>query len=675
MHRTALRPVLALLLLPAALPAAPGELIPEDASLPPLLEREHRVSVLVRDGFSVTRLTQTFENHAGRDLEARWSVALPRGATVAGCSAWIDGREVKGEVVERARAEAIAASERAAGREAGTVARAERRFEVRIAPVRAGAAQQLSLVWYQPLEVDHGIGRYVYPLGAGGHGARAREVFLGAGAQRRARIEVEVRTSLPVEDLATPGWEGAKVEELPGADAATRRVVLEPPAGAALDQDFVLYWRHPQAATPRLSLLPYTPAEGDGYFQLVFDPGLDLTPELASRDWVLVLDVSSSMHGNKLAAMKEAACGLLRALPPGDRFAVVAFHSRPWEAFPQSVATPDRVDEAARAIGRLAANGSTDVLGALELATVLADPARTTGVVLISDGVVTAGSRDTAPLLRRLAERDVRVCTLAVGNEADLALLDRLSEESGGFHLDVSPQDLIEGRVLQARDKLARARLRGVQLQVEGGEVEDLHPAELLALHAGEPLVAFGRYRRPGPVVVRVRAFLGQEPVEWTGQAELPASAPGAPEVARMWALQRVGLLERDGRRREATEVALAHGLVTDRTSILLAGEATLAAHGIARTNAERLRVEAAAQAAPDHGRATPVEVRPPVEGVWYPGPGATPFDGPGSHKRRSSGWSGGGGGGAFGPLGALLALLALGRGRSSEPPRAGRRD
>lgn len=658
--------LLTLLTLPPAL-AAPGELVPLDPSLPPLVEREHHVQVLIRDGFAVTRVEQVFENASGRDLEARWSVSLPPRATVAGCAVWIDGREVAGEVVERQRAEEVHAAERAAGRGAGLVTREERRFELRVAPVRAGAAQRVRLEYYQPLEVDHGIGRYVYALGPGGHGARARELFQGSARVRRARIEVELRTSLAVEDVATPGWEGARLEALPGAGEGLRRVVLEPPAGAPLEEDFVLYWRHPASPQARLERVGWTPPEGDGYFMLTLDPGLELTPELAARDWALVLDVSGSMQGEKLRAACEAAIGLLRALPPADRFEVLAFSDRVRGITRLGAATPDRVEEAVRAIQRLEADGGTDVYAALRHATLQADPTRARGVVLLSDGVVTAGQAQQREFVQLLARADVRVCALAIGNEADLRLLERVTQVSGGFLLQVSPQDLVEGRVLQARDKLARAALRDVRLEVEGGGVWGLEPAALPTLHAGEPLVVCGRYRAPGSARVRVRALCGQTPLEWSCELELPAQASEAPEVARLWALRRVEALEREQteqgqdpvRAREALALALSHQLVTERTAMVLLTSESHAEHGIERHNARRLDAERAAQAAPNHGQAQAVIVQS--------APDAGRVDGPGSYH-RSRGWSfgGGGGGGAFGPLGACLAALVAWAGRRS---------
>lgn len=643
--------------------AATGELVPLDPSLPPLREREHMVRVLIRDGFAVTRVEQVFENGADRDLEARWSVSLPAGATVAGCSVWIDGQEVAGEVVERERAERAREAELAAGREAGLVTREERRFELRIAPVRARSDQRVRLEYYQPLELDHGIGRYVYPLAPGGHGARARELFQGSAAVRRARIEVELRTSLPVEDVATPGWEGARLEMLSGAGPGLRRAVLEPPRGAPLEQDFVLYWRHPTPTQADLQLLAWTPPEGDGYLQLTLDPGLELAPELGSRDWVILLDVSGSMQGEKLRAAQQAAIGLLRAIPPGDRCQVLAFDQRVAELSPLGPASADRVEAAVRALQRVQAGGGTDVYGALEAAVRAADPARTRGVVLLSDGVVTAGVAQQRAFVELLGRADVRVCALAIGNEADLALLERAARVTGGFLLPVSPQDLIEGRVLQARDKLARAALRDVTLELEGGGVWGLEPARVPVLHAGEPLVVCGRYGAPGPVALRLRATVGGQPLEWRGQLTLPETAAGAPELARLWALRRVDALEQaereqepdPARAREALALALSHQLVTARTAMVLLSPTGYQAQGIARENAARLGVERAAQDSPGHGQASPAWVAqtPPAPRV----------DGPGSYH-RSRGWSfgGGGGGGAFGPLGALLAA-ALARG------------
>ena len=56
---------------------AAGLLQPSDGSLPPLEIKDHRVDVVIEDGYAITRVDQVFHNPHGRDLEALYSFPVP----------------------------------------------------------------------------------------------------------------------------------------------------------------------------------------------------------------------------------------------------------------------------------------------------------------------------------------------------------------------------------------------------------------------------------------------------------------------------------------------------------------------------------------------------------------------------------------------------------------------
>ena len=65
--------------------------------------REHDVRVTINNGVAVTRVTQVFHNTESRQVEALYTFPVPKGASVANFSMWINGKEVVGEVLEKKR--------------------------------------------------------------------------------------------------------------------------------------------------------------------------------------------------------------------------------------------------------------------------------------------------------------------------------------------------------------------------------------------------------------------------------------------------------------------------------------------------------------------------------------------------------------------------------------------
>src|SRR6266481_374742 len=100
-------PLLAVLLLGAGTAHGRGLLIPEDKNLPPLAMLNHKVSIAIDDQVAVTKVEQTFRNHTDRPLEATYVFPVPKGASVNQFTMWADGKEVKGELVEAAKAREI----------------------------------------------------------------------------------------------------------------------------------------------------------------------------------------------------------------------------------------------------------------------------------------------------------------------------------------------------------------------------------------------------------------------------------------------------------------------------------------------------------------------------------------------------------------------------------------
>ncbi|MGE0709120.1 MAG: VIT domain-containing protein [Planctomycetota bacterium] len=645
----AARPLLALGLLLAAAPVrAEGELIPSARELAPLGLETHDVRVTICDGVARTEVTQTFFNQHEREIEATYRFPLPRDAALAGCSIWIAGREVQGEVVRRERAERIRQRQQARGREVATAEQEGfRGFQVRVSPIRPRARQQVRLVYYQPLEVDQGIGRYVYPL-APGNTDRARALFEERPVQARVRVGVELRSALPLLDVATPGWPEAKVLSVSGPDARAgdrRRVLLEA-CQARLEHDFVLYWRLAPQREPALRVVAQrAPGAAAGTFLLTLDPGLHDAAQGSAQDWVFLLDVSGSMRGAKLSAASEACVGLLESLAPGDTFRLLSFadrveefggiHSRRAQrsrasggadetehAPERQPVTPESVARAAEWVRALAAGGNTDLYRALRRALDRARGERPAAVVLVTDGVANVGPRSARELDALIARFDVRVFALQLGNEANGPLLDLLARRTGGFRMDVSTADLVEGRVLQARGKLAHPVLRGVEVTVEGAS--DLTPDPLPAVYAGQPLQVFGRYTGHGPRRVRVRGLRAGAPFELEATIELPDATEDYPELERLWALRRIQDLEREvelagGRapEREArlVELALRYGLVTPWTALVVVPDEDRAGYALGDDNARRLAQERAAMRARQQPQA-----QSPVQG-----PPATP--------------------------------------------------
>ncbi|MFN8752683.1 MAG: VWA domain-containing protein, partial [Betaproteobacteria bacterium] len=146
---------------------------------------------------------------------------------------------------------------------------------------------------------------------------------------------------------------------------------------------------------------------------------------------LIVLDRSYSMKGRKLDLAKAATLGALDLLDENHRFGVITFDAQPDMTVPLAPVRSKR--RAEDLISRFTASGQTNIYPALQTAyRVLADQkeVRSRHVILLSDG-------DTQPadfqrLVKRMADNGITVTTVAIGGEADKALLENISKWGNG---------------------------------------------------------------------------------------------------------------------------------------------------------------------------------------------------------------------------------------------------
>ncbi|WVZ95283.1 LOW QUALITY PROTEIN: hypothetical protein U9M48_041068 [Paspalum notatum var. saurae] len=116
----------------------------------------------------------------------------------------------------------------------------------------------------------------------------------------------------------------------------------------------------------------------------------EATAARAPLDLVTVLDVSSSMQGDKLALVKRAMGFLVDSLGPGDRLSFVAFNDYGRRLIPLTRMSEDGKAAAKRAVESLVASGCTAIRDGLDQAAMVLDGRRhknaVASVILLSDG-------------------------------------------------------------------------------------------------------------------------------------------------------------------------------------------------------------------------------------------------------------------------------------------------
>lgn len=631
--------------------SAAGTLTPVGATDSPIQIRNHHVDVLINNGFARTEIQQTFFNPNATDLEAIYAFPIPKEASLSEVTIWNGERELNGEVLPKSDAEQIYENEKRQGNDAGLASQSGYEdFEFRVYPVHAQAEARIRIVYYQPLPIDTGIGRYVYPLEAGGTDDGGASFWNRTEqVEGRFSINVELKSAVPVVDLRAPGYERSMQSEQ--LDSGHYRIEVAQEHGA-LNRDFVLYYRLADDLPGRIEVVPCRlDASKPGTFMMVLTPGLDLKPLSDGADYIYVLDVSGSMK-NKIATLARGVSQALGNMSPNDRFRVVVFNNVARNLVPWTAATPEHVDRAIAAVGALQATGGTNLFDGIARALSGIDAERATSIVLVTDGVTNVGNLDPRSFAQIVQGKDIRVFGFLLGNNANWPLLQVISEASGGFYAGVSNADDISGQILLAKSKITHEAMHDVSVEITGAGVKQTTGDYPGKLYRGQQLVVFGRYESAGNAHVVLKTRISGERKTYQTNFKLPELAADNPEIERLWAMSMgdqvrvardMGDLDANTADAVLRDLGTTFQIVNEQTAMVVLTDEAFANRGVERRNEKRVATERAAQAtrAQNPARDNRVDQQKPVLGTSAP---------------RLTGQ--GGGGGALDPIAAALTLL-----------------
>lgn len=636
--------------------SAAGILTPTGSADQPVEILDHHVDVRITDGFARTVIQQSFSNPNPHAVEAIYAFPVPESSSLSEITIHSGETVLEGEVVPLAEAERIYEEEKSKGNDVGLGSKESyQRYECRVFPVRPGVETRIEVVYYQPLSIDLGVGRYVYPIEEGGTDEAAESFWTRSEKVKRSfSAEVTVRSGYPLDEVRIKGFPGAAVQE----DAQTYRWSFNAPEGT-LNQDLVVYYRLAQDLPGRVDMLSYKPTvAAPGYFMMTLTPGVDLEPLATGADYLFILDLSGSMSG-KISTLIAGLDQTLGRLRPEDRVHIVTFSdkarllTRDWQAL-----TPENVKRLSEQVGGLTVGGSTNLYDGLRLGLTKLDADRATNVVLITDGVTNTGTLDPAMFHQLMKQHDVRLFGFLMGNSANWPLMRTICEASDGFYAAVSNADDVVGKILMAKEKIAYEALLDVDVKIKGVRVNELTQDFGGKVFRGQQLTVFGRYQTGGEAELTMDARKTSGEQRYTTTLDFPEQATDYPELERLWAMsqieqielhQSIGKMKPSEAKDSIRDLGVAYQLVTDETSMIVLADEGFQRHGIERKNQQRIAAEQAAQTQRQSAYANATSTGAPLKS---PRVDKSPmFD-------QKAPRIGSGGGGAFGL--ETLVLLAL---------------
>ncbi|MHC4591474.1 MAG: VIT and vWA domain-containing protein [Planctomycetota bacterium] len=592
---------------------ATGIMVPKERELPPLAIKSHRVNVRIEGSVATTRLSEEFLNSTNRRLEATYIFPVPREAALTDFAMYINGKRQSGEVVEADRARQIYQDIVRRLRDPGLLEYLDSGLlRMRVFPIEPNSVTEVEVTYTHPLPFESGVYEYTFPLKTGHKASRVLEDFT---------LAVDIASKQPIKNVYSPTHDiGVTRKDDYHALAGFEQ------AAVRLDTDFTVFYTVSREDFG-LSLLTHRRKGEDGYFALMISPRVELDEsKVMAKDVCFVIDTSGSMQEeNRIESARQAVKFCLKALNPGDRFALITF-STGVEVFGEGLteATPEAVEAAIAHVEKLEARGGTDLCGAvLEALGMVPDGERPYLTVLATDGKPTVGIKRPEEIIKRVEEANkanVRVFTFGIAEKLNVPLLDRIAQTTRGYSEYVAPGREIEAKISGFFRKVSHPVLSDLALSFSDVKVSDLYPQQMPDLFRGSQAVAFGRYSGSGDVAVELTGAVGGKEKSFTYDASFPIANAGNDFLLQLWARRKIGyLLDQiwlHGESKELTDevvrLSKEYGIATPYTSYLvLEDEAAYRRHGIMRGQAlSRLREAGVARAPVARAPAAAMEAR-----------------------------------------------------------------
>jgi Ca-activated chloride channel family protein len=570
-------PVLALLLAWAGSAHGHGLLIPEEKTVPPLAMLNHKVSITIDDQVAVTHVEQTFRNHTDRQLEATYVFPVPKGASVNKFSMWVDGKEVKGELVEADKARSIYTSIVRRTQDPGLLEyMGNNLLQMKVFPIPAHGDQRVALEFTSVAKQEGGLVEYVYPLKTDGKATATLEKF---------SIDATIKSQHAVTNVYSP----THSITLKRTNDKEVTVQFDRNQGI-LDKDFQLFYGTGDKDVGLTALTHRPIADEHGYFSLLITPKVEIAKEYqVPRDVVMVLDTSGSMRGVKMEQARKALKYCLDNLDKNDRFALINFATTV-NKYRENLtdASSDQLTAARKWVDKLEATGGTAIndalLTALELRSKESkDAGRTFTIIFFTDGQPTVGETNPDKILKNVFAKNTantRIFTFGVGDDVHATMLDQLAEGTRAVSTYVRPAEDIEAKVSSLHAKISNPVLTNLKLSATNDiSFSEVYPAQLPDLFHGTQLTVFGRYSGKGPAAIKLTGQVGMETKEFVYELTFPDKTNDNREfVEHLWARRKVGFLldqiRINGDKKELVQevisLAKKYGIATPYTSYLI---------------------------------------------------------------------------------------------------------
>ena len=541
------------------------------------------IDVRFLDTIARVRIVQVYFNRNPEIFEGQYRIFIRSQGMLDDFAIWENGERLRGVILEKKQARSLYEEIKYREIDPGLAARPEGEEEhqagvvtIKVAPIPAYGYKRVEFSYVEQLQpVDFAQTFTLHIAPESGRVQKVRELAVRLSGRFALDVEAVEEGAFFASGLAVRKGELHAEKKL--ADVSLTQNINVRFRLKRREVHAFQFYRNPEVMVDYYSVSKdfQSLRDEDGYFASV-----SLLPEDTGRlpggRFHFILDLSTSITPENLRLEIEGLSRLLGRLGKDARYRVSGFNRDLFaidETFqpPEAAAIQATFDK----IHRLRLASGSNLARALALASSASgEPERP---VIFTDGFPTVGEIRFGEMLRLPLKGNLFL--VGLGTIQNEALLAKLAEVSSGFY-----QPLFESASADAKlDTLARLLqsdfFTAVKPQFAAADVKQLYPETLSGVFSGSGILLTGKYRVPGRKKFAWNYRLRGKENRSEDEVVFPERALEHPEVAKLWAGQRIqSLLERirlEGEKKEWVDEIIGLSkrfkIVTPYTSMLAA--------------------------------------------------------------------------------------------------------
>ena len=506
------------------------------------------------------RVTQTYHNPLQVPVHARYLFPLYQGAAVHAMTMQVGDELVEAQIQPMQVAEKTFAQAKSAGKAASLLTQYRpNMFTQQIANLMPGATITVTIEYTHLASLKDGQYELVLPLVVGprfqppvdvpqppnavtpgtwelqqlpAYPSTAGVHIPASVVPARVQLNLQLDMPMPLSHIVSP-THPINVQHV----SSTQAAVSWDPVTVLDNKDFVLHYGLAADST-QAGLLSHWEADSNGYFSLLLQPPQKVNPaQVLPREMVFLLDCSGSMAGLPMLASKRFMREALQRLNPDDTFRIIRFSDAATEFSAAPLpATPSNVQLGLAYVTKLSGYGGTMMSSGIAQALHGQVPSgRVRNVVFLTDGYI-GNEVEILKLIGR-SLGNARLFGFGVGAGVNRFLLEEVARVGRGFTRYFDPT-VDDEDMEQITDGLV-ARLQNPVLQditIDWGNlpVQDVYPARIPDLYAGDTIRVTGRYIQPAQGSIEITGNSRGGLARLVQAVQLDQSS--RPSLARVWA-------------------------------------------------------------------------------------------------------------------------------------------